>query len=400
MLTQEQLLEAFEQLTNCCYSVNDWILNHEFHVIYTNCPKEKVFIKLLELPQFRHIVSEHDSNMPLVVNLASVLSWIIIKVTSNHEERIHIKGPFFSSYKDEKSVDSINKGLNLSEERGWEVKREIWKVPMLTNSSVLQLALMMYYAIFQKKIFVGDIVTKNIHFTQKAFKGKVTADQFDQSSGAWAIEQEIVDKVRNGATDIDMLVEKKLAFTNRNGTFTLEYARQNVVMLLTLISRAAVEGGYPQKSSFSLSGSYRTMINSCMSIQELSILSNEMMYEYARRVRRAKSILQCSGRIRLCCEYIETHLDDKITLEYLARKTGYSVCHLSRKFKEEVGCSIVDYINKTKIEQAKKILTSTLEPIEEISGRLGFGSRSYFSSLFKEEVGETPTQYRINHTII
>lgn len=403
MLTQEQLLEAFEQLTNCCYPVNDWILNSEFHVIYSNCPKQNVFKRLLELTQFRKIVTEHDDDVPLIVNLASVLSWIVVKTARGDDVRIYIKGPFFSSYKDEKGVDSITRGLKLSEEESREVRREIWKVPMLTNSSSLQLGLMLYYAIYQKKIIVENIVPKNIHFTDKVFYGKVTADQFDQSSGAWAIEREIVDKVRNGAPDIDELAER-LAYAlkpeQKTGCNTLEYAKQNSVMLLTIISRAAVEGGYPQKSSFSLSGSYRIMINSCTSIQELTILSNDMLCEYARRVRRAKRVLQCSGKIRLCCEYIETHMDDKITLKYLSRKTGYSVCHLSRKFKEEVGCSIVEYTNRVKIEEAKKILTSTLEPIEEMSGRLGFGSRSYFSGLFKEMVGETPTDYRMNHTIV
>lgn len=403
MLTQEQLLEAFEQLTNCCYPVNDWTLSEGYHVIYTNCPKQKVFVRLLELPQFQQIVAEHDSSMPMIVNLASVLSWIVIKTVNNSEVRIYIKGPFFSSFKDEKGVDSITSGLNLLDEESREVRREIWKVPMLTSSSSLQLGLMLHYAIYQQKILVGDIITKNINFTDKGFQGKVTVDQFDQSSGAWAIEQEIVDKIKSGAPDIEVLA-KRLPFTmkleKKMGCSALEYAKQSLVMLLTIVSRAAVEGGYPQKSSFSLSSNYRVMINSCTSIQELSILSNEMMSEYAKRVRRAKSVLQCSGKIRLCCEYIETHLEDKITLDYLSKKTGYSIYHLSRKFKEEVGYSIVDYINKVKIEQAKKMLMTTLEPIEEISGRLGFGSRSYFSSLFKEEVGQTPTDYRMNYTII
>ena len=110
--------------------------------------------------------------------------------------------------------------------------------------------------------------------------------------------------------------------------------------------------------------------------------------------------MQCSAKIRLCCEYINTHLDEKITLEMMAEKSGYTISHLSKKFKAEVGCSIIDYIHNSKIEYAKNQLIGSDKEIEEISSELGIGTRSYFSTIFKKATGETPSDYRKKHRFV
>ncbi|MDF2511228.1 MAG: AraC-type DNA-binding protein [Herbinix sp.] len=113
-----------------------------------------------------------------------------------------------------------------------------------------------------------------------------------------------------------------------------------------------------------------------------------------------KRSIACSSQIRICCEYIDSHPEDRLTLDLLAEKVGYTEHHLSRKFGLEMSCSITDYINKSKMERAKFMLINTKFSIQIISERLGFDSRSYFSYTFRKFTGETPSDYRKENQLI
>ena len=78
----------------------------------------------------------------------------------------------------------------------------------------------------------------------------------------------------------------------------------------------------------------------------------------------------------------------------MAEKAGYSPFHLSRKFQEEMDCSIIEYIQNSKVVQAKYLLEHSSNSVDEISEELGFNSRTYFTSIFKKYVGVTPSVYR------
>ena len=87
-------------------------------------------------------------------------------------------------------------------------------------------------------------------------------------------------------------------------------------------------------------------------------------------------------------DYLEARIDE------LAARVGYTEYYLSRKFKEETGVSLNNYIKFAKVERAKFLLSSTDTSIQEISNRLGFCSRSYFGSTFQKIVGCSPADYR------
>ena len=88
------------------------------------------------------------------------------------------------------------------------------------------------------------------------------------------------------------------------------------------------------------------------------------------------------------------HIKEKLSISQLARQAGYTEYYFSHKFKNEVGCSVADYIKHEKIQQAKLLLSGTKMSIQEISEELSFGSRSYFSSSFQKETGLSPSEYR------
>ena len=94
-------------------------------------------------------------------------------------------------------------------------------------------------------------------------------------------------------------------------------------------------------------------------------------------------------------EYIKEHYKEKILLEDIAKKYNYSVGHLCRKFKEEIGISVVNYIIRYRMSVAIKLLFEKPElSIEEIALDVGFNDVQFFDKTFKKIVGMTPGKYR------
>lgn len=63
-------------------------------------------------------------------------------------------------------------------------------------------------------------------------------------------------------------------------------------------------------------------------------------------------------------------------------------------FKKETGFSIIEYFNKLKIEEAKKLIVERADSLTEIALKLGFEDYNYFSRLFKKHTGYSPKQYQ------
>ena len=93
-------------------------------------------------------------------------------------------------------------------------------------------------------------------------------------------------------------------------------------------------------------------------------------------------------------EYIEKHLNEKITLKDLAKVSGYSVYHLIRIFDAAIGETIGSYIRKRRLAVTAEALLNTEKRVLDIALESGFGSSEAFSRSFKSVYGLSPYAYR------
>lgn len=91
--------------------------------------------------------------------------------------------------------------------------------------------------------------------------------------------------------------------------------------------------------------------------------------------------------------YIDAHLDQRIGLEEMATLCGLSCSYFSRVFCRDVGEGFRDYLNRRRIEEAKKLLEEQDATVSQVSDRLGFTDISYFVKVFKKYEGITPKSY-------
>ncbi|PGL66902.1 Ada metal-binding domain-containing protein [Bacillus sp. AFS055030] len=93
-------------------------------------------------------------------------------------------------------------------------------------------------------------------------------------------------------------------------------------------------------------------------------------------------------------QFIEKEFRSCLTLDRLALEVGVSKFHLQRLFKKSTGLSPLEFVNKLKMIEAKRLLRDTEDTITEIAHNLGFKGSSHFSSMFRHHYSSTPTSFR------
>ena len=96
-------------------------------------------------------------------------------------------------------------------------------------------------------------------------------------------------------------------------------------------------------------------------------------------------------------DFIQAHLDT-VTMAEAAAIGSYNPTYFSRLFRNEVGANFTEYVNKLRIHKAIMLLLSTDLPIEEISLNVGFKSKIHFYDVFRKYTGATPGAIRRSKT--
>lgn len=89
------------------------------------------------------------------------------------------------------------------------------------------------------------------------------------------------------------------------------------------------------------------------------------------------------------------NLADDLTIDDIARAAMFSKFHFSRVFREATGVSPGRFLSAMRLEEAKRLLLSTVDSVTEISHQVGYHSVGTFSSRFSSSVGMSPTTYRL-----
>ena len=100
------------------------------------------------------------------------------------------------------------------------------------------------------------------------------------------------------------------------------------------------------------------------------------------------------GPVKKAQEYIENNFQDKITIDQLATMLAIGRRNLERRFKKATSNTVVEYIQRVKMEAAKKELESARKNINEVMYEVGYSDNKAFRTTFKKITGLSPIQYR------
>ncbi|WP_091750969.1 response regulator transcription factor [Propionispora vibrioides] len=101
--------------------------------------------------------------------------------------------------------------------------------------------------------------------------------------------------------------------------------------------------------------------------------------------------------IQEALDYINSHYLDNLQLTDVASRVHLSEKYFSRYFKEQIGQSFTEYVNQQKVYRAKSLLLHTSVPIYKIAMDLNFSDSAYFTKVFRKYEQLSPLQFRQKH---
>ena len=135
-----------------------------------------------------------------------------------------------------------------------------------------------------------------------------------------------------------------------------------------------------------------------LSIFQLLATSKEFTDLQSRPIANA-SLLKEQQRMHKVYHFIETHYQQSIDVNEVAKLTHLTTAAFCRYFKKSTHLTFTDFLNQYKINQAKKLLLHD-KNVTEACYESGFENLSYFNKTFKKITGENPSQFKKRHTLM
>ncbi len=162
---------------------------------------------------------------------------------------------------------------------------------------------------------------------------------------------------------------------------------------------------YTSGGAFSFTSQIIYLIEKFVSKDIATIATRVFMIHLHDSVQRVYSIFtlqkdHADDSIKKIQEKIESNFHQSLSVERLAMEANMSVRNFIRRFKKAVGNSPLEYIQRVRIEAAKKYLIEQHESVERVCLSVGYDDLSAFRKIFKRLTGTTPSAYRKKYNLL
>lgn len=139
--------------------------------------------------------------------------------------------------------------------------------------------------------------------------------------------------------------------------------------------------------------STRIKIETMTSMAKLEQMPNEICHKYCLLVKNY-AYPEYSRLTKDVIDYIQLHLEEELSLNYLAEHFGKNASALSHSFCKETGISLTKFIHQTRIREAIRLFNTTDLSVSDVAIMLGYHDFSYFSKVFSRQTGISPREYK------
>lgn len=343
---------------------------------------------------------------PIIGKSSFLEEYIIISVSCEDFQGTVIIGPTISYSLTVETIDGLINDARITVSRE-KVHHFYKRIPITKDEKLINISILVYNMLHQQLFSPETVINKNQERIRPAYDNE---KQLEISNNLQAgsfhhdplIERKVLDIIKEGRveklTDFFSYIHAEEAGILSRSSYLRSYKNQ-IIVLITLVSRAAIDGGVHHEAAFTLSDTFIQRLEETTKISEVRQLSKEILHTYTNMVFQVKNE-RYSKTITECTNYIYTHLYEKFNHEDIAETVDLSPKYLSTLFKKEVGVSISDYIHQAKVAEASKLLSYSNTSISEIGSLLNYSDQSYFTKVFKKYTGITPKQYREHHHLM
>ncbi|MDV3308709.1 MAG: helix-turn-helix domain-containing protein, partial [Cyclobacteriaceae bacterium] len=184
------------------------------------------------------------------------------------------------------------------------------------------------------------------------------------------------DEFRSMYPDVKLVVEKII--TDENGLYSSGGAFSYLNLILYLIEKYAS----------------RDLAIACAKVFQIDIDRNSQspfIIFKGQKDHEDETVLKAQ-------EFIEKNFQEKITVDQLASMLALGRRNLERRFKKATSNTVVEYIQRVKIEAAKMRLETSRENVNEVMYKVGYTDTKAFRTTFKKITGMSPLQYKVKYS--
>ncbi len=287
---------------------------------------------------------------------------------------------------------------NLSKNQIEDVGKELKNIPVISASTINYLSTLLFMAVS----FINNVSEANRMLdTQSSnnIQGQIT-QYISELKGEvkkpypFNLERDLMRAIgQRDKSESKHILNQLFGYIFLMTSNDFEQAKSRIYELLVLISRTAINVGADADSTLKISHTYRQDLSKLKNMDDLCFWLTNVTEKYIDSLFTYIDIKH-GDAIHKVVQYIRTNYSEKITLDDMATMVYLSPSYFSRIFKHELGTSFSAYLTMVRIEKSKEMLLHSNLKLIDISIACGFSDQSYFTKIFKKNVGMLPLKYQ------
>lgn len=203
------------------------------------------------------------------------------------------------------------------------------------------------------------------------------------------LAQNVYAQIKGGQAESAVTTMQRMINTLcKENQFVPKAVRAGVTRFVTnLIQTVATVGNLKE---YELMKEYSSL--KCLA--DVRVWLTDLIQKICQIVQALYSTTGSSTSVEQIEQYIKSHLDKEITLSAIAAHFSVSESHFSRMFKQKFGVNFLEYVNRQRIDNAKRILDIEPRTVNEVAIMVGFTNVQTFIRVFKSLEGMTPGVYQ------
>jgi YesN/AraC family two-component response regulator len=283
-----------------------------------------------------------------------------------------------------------------SQDMAWDVSRlSVFSTQKVQHISEIFSAVTSHISGFERQklqnlMYDQERILKEIYIAKDYYGGSDTqsADMLLQFEKALRLT--VISGEKEAALK---MINELLAHIYVYSNYDFASVKVRLLELLVVLSRATIEAGADPGDTFRMSEDFITQIEQYSDVDQLAFWISDIVRRFVvqafdlAQVKHSDVVFKITNHIKKNCA-------EKLTLDSLAREVYLSKSYLSSIFKQETGMSLTSYITKVRVEKSKKMLIEDSVGLAAIASQCGFKDQSYFTKVFKKETGISPKRFR------
>lgn len=314
--------------------------------------------------------------------------------------RCMVVGPYLSMQPSERQILEMAERYNLPPTRVHLLEEFYPTLPQISdNSPFYALVYCLCEVLYGRKIEVrpislDDALSSTALSNQPENEDLTTVMR--RLETRYRLEDELLQAVTDGnrarlhqllhGSNLSIAIEPRLSDPVRN-------VKNYCIVLNTVLRKAAQRGGVHPIYLDDLSRTFAARIEQLPTTAAALQLTNEMSDQYCLLVQRY-SATDCSQPVQTAMLYVRQHLAEPLNLHTIATVLNCNASYFSARFKKETGQTLTDFILQERMRLAANLLLTTRLQIQTIAQYCGFLDVNYFSRIFHQSMGCSPSEYR------